>query len=101
MLECWAEPCYPRLILSRCPPCALAPAALQQAAALPHNYAAWPLLALMGLTIYAAFPPALAGAKEEDFGWMSVAAEKTNGRAAMLGLAALVALEWHSGFCFF
>ncbi|KAI7835560.1 hypothetical protein COHA_010539 [Chlorella ohadii] len=74
---------------------------LQQAAALPHNLAAWPLLALMALTVYAAFPPALAGAIEEDFGFMSVAAEKTNGRAAMLGLAVLVALEWHSGFCFF
>jgi len=32
---------------------------------------------------------------------MLAAAEKTNGRAAMLGLAVLVALEWHSGFCFF
>lgn len=29
------------------------------------------------------------------------AAEKTNGRAAMLGLAVLAALEWHSGFAFF
>ena len=45
---------------------------LQQAAALPHNLAAWPLLALMALTVYAAFPPALAGAIEEDFGFMSV-----------------------------
>ena len=32
---------------------------------------------------------------------MTVAAEKTNGRAAMLGLAVLTALEVHSGFCFF
>lgn len=47
-------------------------AVLQQAAALPHNLAAWPLLALMALTVYAAFPPALAGAIEEDFGFMSV-----------------------------
>ena len=47
-------------------------AVLQQAAALPHDYAAWPLLALMALTVYAAFPPALAGAIEEDFGFMSV-----------------------------
>ena len=45
---------------------------LQQAAALPQHYAAWPLLALMALTVYAAFPPALAGAIEEDFGFMSV-----------------------------
>lgn len=77
------------------------PAVLEQAAALPTHYGAWPLLALMALLVYAAFPPALAGAREEDFGFMSVAAEKTNGRAAMLGLAALLALEWHSGLCFF
>ena len=57
--------------LSRCPPSSCA-AVLQQAAALPHNFAAWPLLALMALTVYAAFPPALAGAIEEDFGFMSV-----------------------------
>lgn len=38
---------------------------------------------------------------QEDFGFMSVRAEKTNMRAAMLGLAVLTALEWHSGFCFF
>ncbi|PSC69459.1 early light-induced chloroplastic-like [Micractinium conductrix] len=74
---------------------------LQQALALPHNYAAWPLLALMGLMVYATFPPALAGAREEDFFWFTVRAEKTNGRAAMLGLAVLAALEYHSGFAFF
>lgn len=50
----------------------LSAAVLQQAAALPHNYAAWPLVALMALTVYAAFPPALAGAIDEDFGFMSV-----------------------------
>lgn len=32
---------------------------------------------------------------------MTVRAEKVNGRAAMLGMAVLAALEWHSGFCFF
>ncbi|KAL4424869.1 hypothetical protein ABPG77_002092 [Micractinium sp. CCAP 211/92] len=74
---------------------------LQQALDLPYNYAAWPLVALMLLMVYATFPPALAGAREEDFGIFSVAAEKTNGRAAMLGLAVLAALEWHSGFAFF
>lgn len=74
---------------------------LQQALNLPHNYGAWPLVALMLLMVYATFPPALAGAREEDFGIFSVAAEKTNGRAAMLGLAVLAALEWHSGFAFF
>lgn len=82
-------------------PACLSRAVLQQAAALPTNYAAWPVAALMLLMVVATFPPALAGAKEEDFGWMSVKAEKTNMRAAMLGLAALTALEWHSGFCFF
>lgn len=168
------------------------PAVLQQALGLPYNYAAWPLVVLMLLMVYATFPPALAGAREEDFGIFSVvrqwglalpaltgtpaggkrpagpplkegcssacgpegqadgqvkqasrvwsclgachgiqrpapparadlstcrlengvihlaafllplqAAEKTNGRAAMLGLAVLAALEWHSGFAFF
>ena len=43
----------------------------------------------------------IAGAREEDFFFMTVAAEKTNGRAAMLGFATLLALEVHSGFCFF
>ena len=87
-------PCHSLL-----PPCL--PAVFQQALQLPTNYSAWPLIAFMLLTAYAAFPPALAGAKEEDFGLFSVRAEKTNGRAAMLGLAALAALEWHSGLCFF
>lgn len=40
-------------------------AVIQQAQQLPHNYAAWPMLALMALFVYATFPPALAGAKEE------------------------------------
>lgn len=74
---------------------------IQQALQLPTNYGAWPLVALMLVMVYAAFPPALAGAREENFGFFTVAAEKTNGRAAMLGLATLAALEWHSGFCFF
>lgn len=73
----------------------------QQAQQLPQDWTSWPFLAVCLLFVYAAFPPALAGAKEEDFSFFTVAAEKTNGRAAMLGLATLAALEWHSGFCFF
>lgn len=68
---------------------------------LPHDWHSWPFLALCLLFVYAAFPPALVGAKEEDFGVFRVAAEKTNGRAAMIAMAVLAALEWHSGFCFF
>jgi hypothetical protein len=57
----------------------------------------WLLLALSVAVVYASMVPVLAGAKDEDFGWMSVRAEKANGRAAMLGVAALVALEHHLG----
>ena len=64
---------------------------LQQAAALPQNYAAWPLLALMALTVYAAFPPALAGAIEEDFGFMSVGERKA-------GSPGFVVTGWHGWF---
>lgn len=74
---------------------------IQQAQQIPQDWSTWPFIALCLLFVYAAFPPALVGAKEEDFGIFRVAAEKTNGRAAMLGLAVLAALEWHSGFCFF
>lgn len=57
----------------------------------------WVLLALCVAIVYASMVPVLAGAKDEDFGWLSVRAEKTNGRAAMLGFAALLALEHHLG----
>lgn len=76
-------------------------AVIQQVQQIPQDWSTWPFIALCLLFVYAAFPPALVGAKEEDFGIFRVAAEKTNGRAAMLGLAVLAALEWHSGFCFF
>ena len=57
----------------------------------------WLLLALSLAVVYASLVPVLAGAKDEDFGWMSVRAEKVNGRAAMLGFAALLAAEHHLG----
>jgi hypothetical protein len=61
----------------------------------------WALVALAAVVVYATFVPVLAGARDEDFGWLSVRAEKANGRAAMLGFAALVGLEYFSGVPFF
>lgn len=65
------------------------------------QHPSWALAALAAVIVYASFVPVLAGAKEEDFGWLSVRAEKTNGRAAMLGWAALLGLEYFAGLPFF
>ena len=51
--------------------------------------------------IYASLVPFMKGAIDEDFWVFSVRAEKANGRAAMLGCAVLLALEWASGVPFF
>ena len=62
----------------------------------------WRLAVLAVVIIYASMIPILKGAKDEDFGFMSVRAEKVNGRMAMLGWASLVALEFYAGgACFF
>jgi hypothetical protein len=68
-------------------------AALAQLAA-PDD---WVLGALCLVVSYASMQPVLAGAIEEDLGWLSARAERVNGRAAMLGWAALLALEAGSG----
>ena len=55
------------------------------------------------LVVWASMIPVLAGCRDEDFGWMSVRAEKLNGRVAMLAWAAVIGLEWWvgGGVCFF
>jgi hypothetical protein len=62
-------------------------------------------LALLSLVlVYASMVPAMAGCKDEDFGFMSVRAEKVNGRVAMLAWAAVIFLEEGLGrgqICFF
>ena len=46
--------------------------------------------------------PILKNVKDENFGFMTVRAEKVNGRAAMLAWAVLLALEHQAGgACFF
>lgn len=51
------------------------------------------VLGLVALTTIASFVPVLRGAKNESFAMFSPAAEMANGRAAMLGLAFLLAIE--------
>lgn len=59
-------------------------------------------IALCCLMIWASMIPILKNVKDEDFGFMSVRAEKVNGRAAMLAWAVLLALEHQAGgACFF
>ncbi|WPT15098.1 Early light-induced protein 2 [Picochlorum sp. SENEW3] len=59
-------------------------------------------VALCCLMIWASMIPILKNVKDEDFGFMSVRAEKVNGRAAMLAWAVLLALEHQGGgACFF
>ncbi|MEO2190832.1 MAG: chlorophyll a/b-binding protein [bacterium] len=53
-----------------------------------------PILALVALTTVASFFPVLKGAaKDKSFGMFTPAVEMANGRAAMLGLAALLVIE--------
>jgi hypothetical protein len=51
--------------------------------------------------VYASLTPICKGVKQEAFGPFSPRAELTNGRAAMIALAALVALEIEAGVPFF
>ncbi|KAK9815345.1 hypothetical protein WJX72_002100 [[Myrmecia] bisecta] len=60
-----------------------------------------PAVVLLVLTIYASMVPILKGAKSEPFGPFSPRAELVNGRAAMLGIAALLYLEAKTGVPFF
>ena len=64
----------------------------------------WRLAVVSAITVYASMIPVLAGCKDEDFGFMSVAAEKVNGRLAMLAWVVVIALEevvGGGGVCFF
>ncbi len=73
--------------------------ALQQFA-----HADWRLALVCGLAVYASLVPVLAGCKDEDFGFMSVRAERANGRLAMLAWAVVLGLEQVVGqgaLCFF
>jgi len=56
---------------------------------------------MLALWVYASLVPILKGVKQEAFGPFSPRAEITNGRAAMLGFAALVFLEYKAGVPFF
>ena len=69
----------------------------QQAAQQPSL----PFAAFLLLFVYASSFPVKVGAREEDFFFFSVRAERVNGRAAMLGFAALLVLEHYAGACFF
>lgn len=53
------------------------------------------------LIVVASLQPITKAAKSEPFGIFTPRAEITNGRAAMLGFAAVMALEWNAGVCFF
>lgn len=53
------------------------------------------------LIVVASLQPITKAAKSEPFGPFTPRAEITNGRAAMLGFATVMALEWNAGFCFF
>lgn len=59
------------------------------------------LYAVLGLWVYASMVPIFKGVRHEAFGFFTPRAEITNGRAAMLGFAVLVALEYKAGVPFF
>jgi len=69
------------------------------------GHADWRLVLACALAVYASLVPVLKGCKDEDFGFMSVRAERANGRLAMLAWAAVVGLELGvggmGGVCFF
>lgn len=59
-------------------------------------------IAFCCLMVWASMIPILKNVKDEDFGFMTVRAEKVNGRMAMLAWAVLLALEHQAGgACFF
>lgn len=61
------------------------------------------IVAVFGLIIAASFAPLLNNAKpeSESFGPFNAAAERLNGRAAMIGIAALLVIEWFKGAALF
>lgn len=63
--------------------------------------AAWYEYAWVALVVYASMVPILKGARHESFFAFSTRAEFANGRAAMLGWAALLLLERQAGVPFF
>ena len=69
---------------------------LQQALHAPPQHFLWPLL-----WVYATMVPVMHGAILEAFGPFTPRAEIANGRAAMLGFAGVMALEYYSGVPFF
>lgn len=60
-----------------------------------------PVLLVMFLFSWASLIPITKGARSEAFGIFSPRAEITNGRAAMLGIAILLFLEYNPGASFF
>eukprot|EP00775_Hariotina_reticulata_P002726 gene2726-3023_t len=69
---------------------------LQQVQAAPL----W-LWGVLLMWVWASLVPISKGARHEAFGVFSPKAEITNGRAAMLGFAILLALEYQAGVPFF
>ena len=61
----------------------------------------WRLVALSISIFYATMIPVLKDVRDEDFFWMTVRAEKVNGRVAMLAWAIVLTLEWLTEVCFF
>lgn len=57
--------------------------------------------ALFAAIIYASLVPMMKGVRNEAFGFFSPRAEDANGRAAMLGMGILLALELKSHVPFF
>lgn len=69
---------------------------LQQAQQLTPGTIFW-----LALIVVASLVPITKAAKSEPFGVFTPRAELTNGRAAMLGIAIIGALEVNAGVCFF
>lgn len=63
--------------------------------------APWAAYAIPLLWVYASMVPIMHGALLEPFGVFTPRAELANGRAAMLGFAGVLALEYHTGVPFF
>ena len=64
----------------------------------------WRLAVAAALGVWGSMVPVLAGCRDEDFGWLSVRAEKVNGRVAMLAWAVVLFAEEVLGrgeVCFF
>ena len=61
----------------------------------------WGVAAGMALVVWGSLRTIQAGAIDEPFSVFTPAAERVNGRLAMLGFGALAALEWYTGVPFF